>query len=277
MLDFDTAEYRRLSLLAAGVSPSYIPPILDTATWRRLLIAALINNTSTRAISGQVDYYADLPTEIGIPTIGATFLVKYSSGIYLINYKSAGVYIKVADTGSLTDWVYAPLSALSTLPDVTLTNPQVGDTLTWNGSQWVNAVPSSGSFNVQTYTPSSDVSWSSASFSQILTFNLLAGKKYFLQMNSLFRLNGGSQGRFYLSLASGGGPINYLSGVYTSYITSGPFPEPLIPLAVTNSSSNDQRFSFDCIIQQASTSVLTGSIANATLKRGSQIVLTQIN
>jgi hypothetical protein len=36
-----TAEFEKLSLIAAGVDPSEIPPILDTATWRRLLIAAL--------------------------------------------------------------------------------------------------------------------------------------------------------------------------------------------------------------------------------------------
>ena len=276
MSELDTAEYRKLALIAAGVPLDQIPPIIDTATWRRMLIAALVNSTANQVISGSVDYFSQLPTTIGSPAIGATWLVRNSSGIYYINYRSAGVYMKVTDTGSASDWVYIPMSAVGTLPDVTLTNPQVGDTLTWNGSQWVNAVPSSGSLNVQTYTPSSDVPWPSASFFQILTFNLLAGKKYFLQMNSLFRLNGGSQGRFYLSLA-GGEPINYLSGVYTGYTGSGPFPQPLISFAVTNSAFNDQRFSFDCIIQQASTSVLTGSITNATLKQGSQIVLTQIN
>lgn len=37
----DTAEYRRLALIAAGVDPSQIPPVIDTATWRRLMIGAL--------------------------------------------------------------------------------------------------------------------------------------------------------------------------------------------------------------------------------------------
>ena len=38
-----TAEFQRLALLAAGVDPSQIPSILDTATWRRLMIVALNN------------------------------------------------------------------------------------------------------------------------------------------------------------------------------------------------------------------------------------------
>lgn len=138
MSALSTAEFERLSLIAAGVDPSQIPSILDTATWRRLLIAGLLKNAANQAISGQVDNYSQLPVTVGAPAIGATYLVKYSTGIFYINYKSAGIYVKVADTGSLTDWVYAPLSAVGTLPDVTLTNPQVGDTITWNGTNWIN-------------------------------------------------------------------------------------------------------------------------------------------
>lgn len=139
MSALSTAEFERLSLIAAGVDPSQIPSILDTATWRRLLIAGLLKNAANQAISGQVDNYSQLPVTVGAPAIGATYLVKYSTGIFYINYKSAGIYVKVADTGSLTDWVYAPLSAVGTLPDVTLTNPQVGDTITWNGTNWINS------------------------------------------------------------------------------------------------------------------------------------------
>lgn len=39
-----TAEFQRLTLIAAGVDPSQIPPVLDTATWRRLLISAIANS-----------------------------------------------------------------------------------------------------------------------------------------------------------------------------------------------------------------------------------------
>ena len=138
MPDLDTAEYRKLALIAAGVPLESIPPIIDTATWRHMLIAALLKNAASQVLAGSVDYYSQLPTTLGSPAVGATYLVRNSSGIYYINYRSAGVYIKVLDTGSLTDWVYTPLTALGTLPDVTLTNPQVGDTLSWNGSRWIN-------------------------------------------------------------------------------------------------------------------------------------------
>jgi hypothetical protein len=139
MPDLDTAEYRKLALIAAGVPLNKIPPIIDTATWRRMLIAALVKNAANQVISGSVDYFSQLPTTIGSPAIGATWLVTKSSGIFYINYRSAGVYMKVTDTGSASDWVYIPMSALGTLPDVTLTNQQVGDTLTWNGTRWINS------------------------------------------------------------------------------------------------------------------------------------------
>ena len=46
MSAIDTAEFRKLTLLAAGIDPSEIPPILDTAEWRRLLIVAIENATA---------------------------------------------------------------------------------------------------------------------------------------------------------------------------------------------------------------------------------------
>jgi hypothetical protein len=141
MSSLDTAEYRRLALIAAGVPPQGIPSILDTATWRRMLIAALLKNSASQVISGSVDRFSDLPTTMGSPAVGATYLVRYSSGIYYINYRSAGVYMKVTDTGSSSDWVYIPMSAIGTLPDVTLTDLQSGDALVWDGSKWVNQIP----------------------------------------------------------------------------------------------------------------------------------------
>jgi hypothetical protein len=46
MSAIDTAEFRKLTLLAAGIDPSEIPPILDTAEWRRLLIVAIEQATA---------------------------------------------------------------------------------------------------------------------------------------------------------------------------------------------------------------------------------------
>ncbi len=210
MSDLDTAEFRKLSLIAAGVDVSAIPPILDTATWRQLMLVAL----------------------------------------------QGGKINSLADVG-----------------DVLLTDPETGQVLTYYNGTWINQNPTIGS--VQTFSPSADVAQPSASFFPAFTFNVLAGKKYLLQMNSLFRQNGSSQGKFFLSAPSGG--VNYLSGIYTNYITSGPFPDPLISIAVSNNEFNDQRFRFDCIIQQPISVIVSASISNCTLKRGSQIVVTQIN
>jgi hypothetical protein len=52
----------------------------------------------------QVNTYADLPITIGTPAIGAIYIVLTSTGFWLINRKEAGLYRKIADTGSLTDW-----------------------------------------------------------------------------------------------------------------------------------------------------------------------------
>jgi hypothetical protein len=41
MSAIDTPEFRRLALLAAGVDPAKIPPILDTAEWRRMILVAI--------------------------------------------------------------------------------------------------------------------------------------------------------------------------------------------------------------------------------------------
>lgn len=41
MSAIDTPEFRRLALLAAGVDPSKIPSILDTAEWRRMILVAI--------------------------------------------------------------------------------------------------------------------------------------------------------------------------------------------------------------------------------------------
>jgi hypothetical protein len=156
MPDLDTAEYRKLALIAAGVPLESIPPIIDTATWRHMLIAALLKNAASQVISGSVDYYSQLPTTLGSPAVGTTYLVRYSSGIYYINYRSAGVYMKVTDTGSASDWVYIPMSAVGTLPDATITNPQIGDALIWNGNRWSNTQTTSvsqfltaGTFSLQ--------------------------------------------------------------------------------------------------------------------------------
>ena len=114
----DTAEYRKLALIAAGVSQSSIPAILDTATWRHRMLAALYEISSGGGggggyISGVVDTYNDLPVTVGTPALNTVYLVRFASGIWLINRKPGGVYIRIADNGTLDDWEY-----LSAFPEV---------------------------------------------------------------------------------------------------------------------------------------------------------------
>ena len=64
-------------------------------------------------IDGEVQYYADLPIVVGTPAIDSAFLVREGSGTWLINRHPAGIYIRLGNTGALTDWTYA-----GTFPDV---------------------------------------------------------------------------------------------------------------------------------------------------------------
>ena len=52
MSALSTAEFERLSLIAAGTDPTQIPSILDTATWRRLLISSIANSGGGGSPSG---------------------------------------------------------------------------------------------------------------------------------------------------------------------------------------------------------------------------------
>ena len=112
MSALDTAEYRRLALLAAGVDPSEIPCILDTATWRRLMIAALYDLSqggggSPGYVNGSVRFYADLPVTVGTPAVNTAYLVREDSGIWFVNRKPAGIYVRLFNNGTLADWDYA--------------------------------------------------------------------------------------------------------------------------------------------------------------------------
>jgi len=116
----DTAEYRRLALIAAGVDPCDIPCILDTATWRRLMLAALYDLSQgggggggTGYINGSVQFYADLPVTVGTPAVNTAYLVRENSGVWFINRRPAGIYVRLFNNGNLNDWDYA-----GTFPEV---------------------------------------------------------------------------------------------------------------------------------------------------------------
>jgi hypothetical protein len=56
---------------------------------------------------GEVATFADLPVTIGDPTVGAAFLVRESTGVWLVNRRQAGIYIRRNNAGLATDWEYA--------------------------------------------------------------------------------------------------------------------------------------------------------------------------
>lgn len=64
-------------------------------------------------IDGEVQFYADLPIGIGVPPLDSAYIVREASGTWLINRHPAGIYIRLSNTGALTDWTYA-----GTFPDV---------------------------------------------------------------------------------------------------------------------------------------------------------------
>jgi hypothetical protein len=56
---------------------------------------------------GEVATFADLPVTIGDPAVGAAFLVRDSTGVWLVNRRVAGIYIRRNNAGLSTDWEYA--------------------------------------------------------------------------------------------------------------------------------------------------------------------------
>jgi hypothetical protein len=64
-------------------------------------------------IDGEVQNFSALPTA-NPPAVDSAYLVREAEGTWLINRKPAGIYIRVATTGTrATDWTYAGI-----LPDV---------------------------------------------------------------------------------------------------------------------------------------------------------------
>jgi len=64
-------------------------------------------------INGVVDTYNDLPVTVGTPAINTVYLVRFSTGVWLINRHPAGLYIRITNFGNLNDWEY-----LGTFPEV---------------------------------------------------------------------------------------------------------------------------------------------------------------
>jgi len=57
-------------------------------------------------INGVVDDPTQLPVTLGTPPLDAVYLSKGASGLWLINRKPAGLYVRVANNGVAADWTY---------------------------------------------------------------------------------------------------------------------------------------------------------------------------
>jgi len=60
----------------------------------------------TVVFEGEVPTFADLPVTVGDPAIGAAYLVRDSTGVWLVNRRQAGIYIRRNNAGLATDWEY---------------------------------------------------------------------------------------------------------------------------------------------------------------------------
>lgn len=58
-------------------------------------------------IDGEVEFHTDLPVAVGSPAIDSAYLVRKGSGIYFINRKPAGIWVRELNNGNLDDWKYA--------------------------------------------------------------------------------------------------------------------------------------------------------------------------
>jgi hypothetical protein len=66
-----------------------------------------ISGSGAVVFEGEVATFADLPVTIGDPAVGAAFLVRDSTGVWLVNRRQAGIYIRRNNAGLSTDWEYA--------------------------------------------------------------------------------------------------------------------------------------------------------------------------
>lgn len=105
---FGDSENNLIAKIAINTGPSL--PRVGDGRWN--LLYKVCQNTYGSAmnggyINGEVQTYADLPIDIGAPPLRSTYIVLESTGIPLINRHPAGLYIRIANNGDLSDWLYA--------------------------------------------------------------------------------------------------------------------------------------------------------------------------
>lgn len=73
--------------------------------------------TGASYVDGEVATYNDLPTSVVVAPVDSAYLVRQSSGVWLINYRPAGIWVRTGSGGTLADWTYAGV-----FPDVFRSN-----------------------------------------------------------------------------------------------------------------------------------------------------------
>jgi hypothetical protein len=106
---FGDSENNLIAKIAINTGPNL--PLVGDGRWN--LLYKVVQNTYENAvsgsgrISGEVQTYNDLPITLNDPPLRAVYLVLESTGIPLINRKPSGLYVRIANNGELSDWLYA--------------------------------------------------------------------------------------------------------------------------------------------------------------------------
>lgn len=58
-------------------------------------------------IDGEVQNFTALPVTVGTPAVDSAYLVREAEGVWLINRKPAGIYVRTSNDGDSGDWTYA--------------------------------------------------------------------------------------------------------------------------------------------------------------------------
>ena len=90
-----------------------------------------VGSSGAVVFEGEVETFADLPEAVGDPVVGASYLVRTSTGVWLVNRKQAGIWIRRNNTGVRdTDWEYGgdyPVNSVNgQTGNVSLTHSSVG-------------------------------------------------------------------------------------------------------------------------------------------------------
>lgn len=159
MSALSTAEFERLSLIAAGTDPTQIPSILDTATWRRMLIAAIASagggsaaenvelvvacsnetsnlTTGTAKVTFRAPYaftLTNVRASVNTAPTGSTFIVDINeNGTSVLSTKLSIDASEKTSTTAATAAVISD-SAIADDAEITIDIDQIGSTISGKG------------------------------------------------------------------------------------------------------------------------------------------------